>query len=209
MNPIDQAWAIIKQSDDYGDVATSLQGAEEVCPECDGDGEISAPSLGIGMKDCPVCQGTGIKKEHRENKAWATLKAHRNSGDGNEDEDELDPVEFGDYGMTDEDDHGEHQTSSCELCGERITFDEVGGFTDSGPHCKECDNNLCKHCNGDGYHGDAGNMSGDYGSDSQMCEECQGSGLASGPPKKDDYMPSDGEGYEGALNEWKDKYGNQ
>mgnify|MGYP003668273777 CR=1 FL=1 len=172
MNPIDQAWVIIKQSDDYGDVATSLQGAEEVCPECDGDGEISAPSLGIGMKDCPVCQGTGIKKGHR-------------------------------------DVHGEEQTSHCELCGKRITLDEVGGFTDSGPHCKECDNNLCEHCNGDGYHGDAGNMSGDYGSDSQMCEECQGSGLASGPPKKDDYMPSDGEGYEGALNEWKDKYGNQ
>jgi len=189
MNPIDQAWAIIKQSDDYGDVATSLADAPQMCP-C-GSGKPKA-------KCCPDM-----------NKAWATLKAHRNSGDGNEDEDELDPVEFGDYGMTDEDDHGEHQTSSCELCGERITFDEVGGFTDSGPHCKECDNNLCKHCNGDGYHGDAGNMSGDYGSDSQMCEECQGSGLASGPPKKDDYMPSDGEGYEGALNEWKDKYGNQ
>ena len=135
MNPIDQAWAIIKQSDDYGDVATSLE----------------------------------------------------------------------DY-------HGEPQETNCELCSKRITLDEVGGFTDSGPHCKKCDNNLCEHCNGEGYH--------DYDesdsplprhveAEAQMCEECQGSGLASGPPKKDDYMPSDGEGYEGALNEWKNKYGNQ
>ena len=69
------------------------------------------------------------------------------------------------------DDHGDPLTTDCELCSKRITGNEIGGFTESGPHCEECDNNLCKVCNGNGYH--------DYDRepDSQMCAWCQGSGL--------------------------------
>ena len=33
----------------------------------------------------------------------------------------------------------DERTSVCEECGKRITFDDIGGFTDYGPHCKECE----------------------------------------------------------------------
>ena len=153
----------------------------KMCPECLGDGD-------DGDGDCPACKGAGIIEKGYMNpidQAWAIIKQS----------DELNKTTT--EWHWDDSRQRMIQTTHCELCSKKIPLDEVGGFTDSGPHCKECDNNLCEHCNGDGYHGD------------EMCEECQGSGLASGPPKKEDYMPSDGEGYEGALNEWKDKYGNQ
>jgi|TARA_R100000482_G_C5130001_1_gene151261 hypothetical protein len=75
-------------------------------------------------------------------KAWALLKAFRMVDDDEADEDELDPVEFGDYGMIDDDyadAQASNRTSPCEMCGKRITFDEIGGFSDYGPHCEECE----------------------------------------------------------------------
>jgi len=45
-------WIVIDEHEDYG--AESI-----VCPECFGDGEISAPSLGIGMEACPRCKTKG------------------------------------------------------------------------------------------------------------------------------------------------------
>jgi len=107
MNPIDQAWAIIKQSDDYGDVATSL--------------------------------------EHEYD------SAHDRKHDCN--------------GYADEVERGNPNPRPDEPMGD----------------------DLCGH---------------------PACETC-GPILADVAPDKEDYMPSDGEGYEGALNEWKDKYGNQ
>jgi hypothetical protein len=68
----------------------------------------------------------------------------------------------------------EHSDFLCELCHQRKPFDEHGGFTDYGPHCQECEQKKCPHCNGEAYHYDEEN--GDW----YMCDNCDGTGVV--PP---------------------------
>lgn len=79
----------------------------------------------------------------------------------------------------------EHPDFMCELCHQRKSKDEHGGFTDYGPHCQECEQKKCPHCNGEAYHYDE-----EY-HDWRMCDNCDGTGVV--PPS--DITKS--EGYDG------------
>ena len=87
------------------------------------------------------------------------------------------------------------RTSPCERCGQRMTFDEIGGFDDAGPHCKSCAG-ITKS---EAYDGESESSCAVCGKGGSSVKPTGSGMMACTRPDVNDYLPMDGEGYAGAM----------